>query len=294
MRLYFPNPIPAINRKFGIVIAPKPWFMKTLFLLLSCLLFIVIFSCKKPSPNGMENGRLSYGDSIFYLKTGSFTISPTKVRSGTYSAYPDNLLIDNSSGIITITLKGKDGQSQTGLKYKVNFRSTSGDFVDSAYIIISGINFLDGFHFLSQNDSILSPTYNANPSLPLPGGNYAIGTDNKLAINAANGQININESIRRGFFDDLSHASWKQTTIKYSINDNSNSTQNQLDIVLYHYNSLADVPANVSGLMQAHQALSVGVNRQTIPTTAAPVDNNLSSNLSLSKPRPPCVVIIGH
>lgn len=292
--MFSPDPITPISCTFGRPDVPKPWLMKTLSLFILFLSSILIFSCRKPSINPTQNGRLSYGDSVFYLKAGNYTISPTNTQPGTYFAFPDNLLIDNSSGNITVALKGKDGQSQTGLKYKISFRSSGGDLLDSTFIILSGINYLDGFHFLSQNDSILSPTYNANPSLSVPAGNYSIGADNKLAINPANGQININESIRRGFFDDPSHSSWKQTTIKYSINDNSNAVQNQLDIILYRYNSISEVPANVSGLMQAHQSLSVNVNRSTIPSTTAPIDNNLSSDLSLSKPRPPCIVIIGH
>lgn len=266
--------------------------MKTLpFQILFCLL--LIYACKKTPVTPTPKTRFAYSDSVFYLKSNSYTISPLNVTSGIYTAFPDNLLIDNSTGIITVALKGKDGQSQTGLKYKINFRSSSGD-VDSTYIIISGINYFDGFHYLSQNDSIIRPVYNSDTTKLLPPGNYGIGADNKLAINPANGQININESIRRGFFDDPSHSSWKQTTVKYSINDNSAGVENQIDVILYHYNNLSEVPSNISGLMQAHQVMSLSVNRTFIPSTIAPVDNNLSSNLSLSKPRPPCVVIIGH
>jgi hypothetical protein len=265
--------------------------MKTFLYILSFTCF-GFFSCKKETIAPKE--QLSYGDSLFYLKPGNYTISPMNAKPGTYTAFPDNLLIDNTTGTVTIGLKGKDGQSQTGLRYKINYRASNSDLIDSTYITLSGINYFDGFHYLAENDSIIAPTYNANNSLPIPGGNYSIGADGKLAINPANGQININESIRRGFFDVPAHGSWKQTTIKYAINDKSNAIENQLDIILYHYNSLADVPANVSGLMQAHQSLSLGLNRMAIPSTPAAIDNNLSSDLSLSKPRPPCIVIIGH
>jgi len=263
-------------------------------LLSSLALVVVMYSCHKSPVTTGGGGNLSYGDSVFYLKSNTYTISPLNIRAGTYMAFPDNLLIDNSTGTITIALKGRDGQSQTGLKYKINFQSSDGGTKDSAYIILSGINYLDGFHYLAQNDSIIRPVYNCDNTKSLPSGNYAIGADNKLAINPANGQINVNESIRRGFFDDPAHSSWKQTTIKYTINDNSGGVQNELDVVLYHYNNLSDVPSNVGGLMQAHQVMSLNVNRLAIPATTAPIDNNLSSSLSLSKPRPPCVVIIGH
>jgi hypothetical protein len=268
--------------------------MKTLFFKILAFTAVFAFSCKKSPVSTSQKAPYTYSDSIFYLRTSDYTISPLNMGAGTYVAFPNNLLIANTTGIITIALKGKDGQSQTGLRYKINFTSTAGDFTDSTFIIISGINYLDGFHYLSQNDSIILPTYNANPSLLVPVGNYSISADNKLSINPVNGQINVNESIRQGFFDDPSHSTWKQTTIKYSVNDQSNSVQNQLDVILYHYNSLSEVPTNVSSLMQAHQALSLGVNRLSIPSTVGPIDNNLSSNLSLSRPRPPCIVIIGH
>ena len=263
-------------------------------ILSSMALVAVLYSCHKSSLTNGGGGNLGYGDSVFYLKSNTYTVNPVNTRAGTYSAYPDNLLIDNATGAITVALKGRDGQSQTGLKYKIRFQSSDGGTRDSTFIVLSGINYLDGFHYLSQNDSIISPVYNCDVTKALPAGSYGIGADNKLAMNTTNGQINVNESIRRGFFDDPTHSTWKQTTIKYAINDNSGGVQNEMDVILYHYNSLSDVPSNVSGLMQAHQALSLSVNRLAIPSTAGPIDNNLSSSLSLSKPRPPCVVIIGH
>lgn len=267
----------------------------TLFRMLAVVAGLSVFSsCHKSPVTTGGDGNLSYGDSVFYLKSNTYTISPVNTRTGTYTAFPGNLLIDNSTGAITVALKGSDGQSQTGLKYKINFQSPGGGTKDSTFIILSGINYLDGFHDLSQNDSIISPVYNCDVTKSLPAGSYGVGADNKLAINTTNGQINVNESIRRGFFDDPTHSSWKQTTIKYTINDNSGGVQNEMDVILYHYNNLSDVPSNVSGLMQAHQLLSLSVNRLAIPSTAGPIDNNLSSSLSLSRPRPPCVVIIGH
>src|SRR5947209_10034968 len=144
--------------------------MKTLCVqILSIAFFLTIYSCTK-SPVTVQKNQFGYGDSVFYLRTNDYTISPVNATSGTYTAFPDNLLIDNATGAITIALKGKDGQSQTGLKYMISFRSSSGDFVDSTSIIIAGINYLDGCHYLPQNDSLVSPTYNADAYLLLPPG----------------------------------------------------------------------------------------------------------------------------
>lgn len=236
---------------------------------------------------------LSYGDSVFFLKSSTYTVSPKNARPGNYTAFPNNLKIDKTTGAITVSVKGNDGQSQTGLRYKIKFTSTTNE-VDSAYITISGITYIDRFYELSKNDSIIVPIYNADLSKELPPGNYSIGSDNKLAINPANGAIDIKETIRRGFFDNQLNASWKQTTIKYSSNDNSNGVTNNIDLILYYYNTINDIPSNVSALMQAHQRMTVGINGPAIPATFGSIDNNLSSDLSLSKPRPPCLIIIGH
>jgi hypothetical protein len=270
--------------------------MKTL----SILLLVMIFSflaCQKheatDNPTNPTNSKLSYGDSIFYLKSSSYTISPATAKTGTYTAFPNNLNINSSTGAITVTLKGNDGQSQTGLRYKIKFTSASNE-TDSTYITISGITYVDRFYDLSKNDSIIYPIYNADISKQLPVGNYNVSNDNKLALNGTNGQINIKETIRRGYFDNQLNASWKQTTIKYSANDNSNNANNNLDIILYYYNSINDVPSNVSALMQAHLRMAVGINTNAVPSTTGAIDNNLSSDLSLSRPRPPCIVIVGH
>jgi hypothetical protein len=263
--------------------APILYFATILFLL----------ACKKNSvkDNLSTNSKLSYGDSVFYLKSTSYAVSPVNGKQGTYSAFPDNLNINSSTGAITVSLKGNDGQSQTGLRYKIKFTSPNNE-TDSTYIIISGINYIDRFYDLAKNDSIIYPIYNADILKELPAGSYT--GDNKLAISNTNGQINIKEAIRKGFFDNQINASWKQTTIRYTANDQSNSSTNNIDVILYYYNSINDVPSNVSALMQAHQRMSIGINGPSIPSTFGAVDNNLSSDLSLSRPRPPCIVIVGH
>lgn len=255
---------------------------------------VLVLACKRSSVTNNpppSNNKLSYGDSIFYLKNASYVISPVNAKAGSYIAFPTNLDINAATGAVTVSLKGNDGQSQTGLRYKIKFTSATNE-VDSTYITISGITYIDRFYNLSQNDSLINPIYNADVSKEMPTGNFT--GDNKLALNNTNGQINIKETIRRGFFDNQLHASWKQTNIKYNTNDNSNSTDNSIDVILYYYNTINDVPSNVSALMQAHQRMAVGIGGTTIPSTSGTIDNNISSDLSLSKPRPPCIVIVGQ
>ncbi|MDB5205520.1 MAG: hypothetical protein JWR72_595 [Flavisolibacter sp.] len=249
--------------------------------------------CITPPLNG-GNLKLSYGDSIFYLKSADYVISPLKLKEGTYTTFPNNLKIDEATGKITVTVNGTDGASQTGLWYKIKYKSNTTNEEDSTNILIAGITYVDKIYNLAQGDSIIHPFYNGNPLEAIPRGNYDLQHDDEFAINPTNGQINIKESARRGFFDSNPLMGWKKATVKYAVDDNSKSVRNSIEIVLYYYNTLADVPSNVSSLMQAHQAMTLGFKTAPIPSTFGAIDNNLPSDLSLSKPRPPCLVIIGH
>lgn len=239
--------------------------------------------------------RLSYGDSVFYLRSNDYVLQPASTPgAGSYSVFPNNLTIDKSTGAITVTQKGADGESQTGLWYKVRFKSADGLTSDSTMVLISGLTYVDKFYSLAQGDSIIYPIYNGDVSKAVPQGNYDLTGDNKFAVNAVNGQINIKECLRRGFFSSgVMGTGWKRATVQYSINDNSRQTNNQIDLVIYYYRTMSDVPANVSALMQAHQRMTLGLRSlPDIPSTFGADETNLPSDLSLAKPRPPCVIIV--
>ena len=154
---------------------------------------------------------------------------------------------------------------------------------------------LDKIYRLSQNDTIIRPIYNADISKQLPAGTYGIQPDKRLEINTQNGEINIMECIRRGMFDSpMKNGEWEELTVNYKSNDGSNSITNRIDIALYYYKSVQDIPSNVSNLMRAHQAQVLGIPQDNIPLTTGPIDNDLPNNISYSKPRPPCVIIVGN
>lgn len=274
--------------------------MKRLFFvcgLIGCL--VLLSQCKKNCgcvPPNTSTYKLSYSDSVFYLKNNDYTVTPLTKGTGTYTVFPDNLRIDHSTGAVTVTPKGVDGESQTGMWYKIKFRSTDGSQIDSTLLLISGLTYVDRIYNLAQNDSIIYPIYNGDPSKAVPQGNYDLTADNKFAVNAVNGQINIKECLRRGFFNSgVMGSGWKVATVKYFINDASQQATNQIDLVIYYYNSVSEIPSNVSALMQAHQQQTVNLRAlPTIPNTNGPFETNLPSDLSLSKPRPPCLIIIPH
>ena len=266
-------------------------------IIISSLFFLT--QCSKNNIGCLDskaNQKLSYGDSVFYLKNSDYIITPLNGRTGIYTAFPNNLAIDKSTGKITVTVKGTDGESQTGMWYRITYKADTGKETDTTYILLSGLTYIDKFYRLSQNDSILSPIYNGDMANALPSGNYDIAHDDKFAINPTNGKINLRECMRRGFFGGGSvNTEWKISTIKYALDDKSSRAPNKIDIVIYYYHTMNDVPSNVSALMQAHQQMTVGLRSlPSIPSTPGAIDNNLPSNLSLSKPRPPCVIIVGN
>jgi hypothetical protein len=260
--------------------------------------FLLLTRCSKESGKGVpppyNTQKLAYGDSVFYLKNTDYTITPLSGKTGTYTSFPGNLRLDKTTGRITITTKGNDGESQTGLWYKIMYKSPDGQEVDSTLILLSGLTYVDKFYRLSQNDTIIYPVYNGNFTNAIPPGKYNLDQSNELAVNPANGQIDIKECIRRGFFGSQLHKGWEIAKIKYAINDNSRGAANEIDIVVYYYHSMTDVPSNVSAIMQAHQSMTVGLRTPPISSTIGEVDYGIPSNLSLSKPRPPCVIIVGN
>jgi hypothetical protein len=257
----------------------------------------MIVACKKEGGTGPVTNPLkfTYGDSVFYVQGQSYSITPIYHGDGTYEAFPNNLLIDSLTGQITIAVMGRGGESQTGLKYKIIYRSNNSSFIDSTFITISGINYLDRIFNVQAGDSILRPVYNADLSKPIPAGEFGIGADPRLAINPLNGEINLNECKRRGLFDiPAEHGEWEELEVFYRLEDASQKSLNRIDIALYYYNSVPTIPYNVADLMRTHQAMTLGVVQPEIPQTSGTYDKDLPENVSFFKPRPPCVIIVGN
>jgi hypothetical protein len=263
-----------------------------LWLFISSAFFL---SCdKNPSDEQPADGPFSYGDGVFYLKVDPYTVSPSVSRPGTYTAFPDNLNINNATGVITVSEDGKDGeQTQMGLKYKIIFTATTGE-KDSTFIVLAGINYQDKIYNLSQNQVKARPFYNADPARAIPPGNYGMRDNDKLVVNPANGEIDLQASINAGLFgDDPQNDDWRVIKVRYKANDNS-TEDTRMEIIVYYYDTVADIPSNVSEVMRAHQSLLLGLQPEVIPVTTAPPDLGIAGLVSPGKPRPPCIIIVGH
>ncbi len=260
---------------------------KTYFLLVSVVFSFAWLSCSKPSDNGDDPVgpyKLSYGDSILYMRpsAGDYIVSPTSQRPGTYSGFPDGIEIDGVTGAINVS------KSETGLRYRITHTATDGT-VTATMVVLSGITFTDKFYNLSLHDSIAFPVYNASPSraLPLSGSSFDDGNvanGGGCAVRTTNGSINLAETVRNGVFGTTPQNDRRETfEIKYRINDASGKTENKLKVLLYWYNTMADVPADVWETLNDRQNEGVFLKGAVAgrPGQAA-------------KPRPPCVIIVNH
>lgn len=259
--------------------------------LLACILVLIISACDKKGSNTGNStiAKLSYGDSVFYLQPGAndYIVTPVHAQNGTYTVFPeDGLNINQSTGAINVS------RSESGLRYKVFFRSPGGD-TSSTVVVISGVNYLDKYYNLSAKDTLCVPVYNAEPSKQIPAGAFddgGLANNSGCSIKTTNGVINLAQTVRNGLFGTVPQNDVrKEVEIKYRISDRSNNALNSIKVKLYYYNTAADVPEDLKQTIRDHEA-------QLLRTISSPVPSFslVGRTAKLEKPRPPCVVIIAH
>ncbi|MBI5858594.1 MAG: hypothetical protein HZB42_13225 [Sphingobacteriales bacterium] len=247
----------------------------------------VWLACNKPADGTIPPYNLSYGDSILYLKpSGNNIIYPMEHRSGTYTAFPEGIEVDENTGAINLD------NSETGLRYRITHTAPDGTKTE-AKVVLSGITFTDKFYHLSTGDSIAPPVYNAsvNRVLPLSGSNFDEGNvanGGGCSVRTDNGKINLAESIRNGVFGSPNPRNDDkiEIEIKYRINDGSGKSLNKLKVKLYWYNTMADVPQYLWDILNDRS--SQGVFLRGAIQSGTEITN------AAAKPRPPCVVIIAN
>lgn len=275
--------------------------MKKLFILFSFYAFIVIIttSCKKdtdtsaptdpivipPTPSSL----LSYGDSIFYLRSTANIISPLPMnRAGKFFGFPKGIELDELTGKINLE------ESEMGLRYKIMFVPDGSRDTISTKIVLAGINFYDGIYKLSQGDSIAMPIYNAKGVAYTPG-SFGTGLNNSFdegngcnsqgcAVSNVNGRINLAKSLRDGAISSTND-SQKEFTYYYKMDDASGKSLNKLKIILYYYQKRADIPQYLWDILLIDHA-------GTILRGAQGRGNGVDVVQAVAKPRPPCIVII--
>ncbi|MGB8194364.1 MAG: hypothetical protein WCF67_20705, partial [Chitinophagaceae bacterium] len=268
-------------------------------IILALLLFITAVSaCKKNNDGGddpLTNYSFSYSDSVIYPNGGDLRISPVTPMEGTYTAFPEGIELNESTGEIDVS------ESETGLRYRITFTPKNSTKIYTTTILLAGINYLDAFYFLSKNDTLSKAVYNGdvNRAVPVSSGKTVFDIDlgcNKegIAVNIADGTINLAKTIRNGFFGrHPDNDSRKEFEMEYKIDDKSKQAKQELKIKLYYYETMADVPQKYFDLLKDREGTILRSN-------GTPGDELISGVAGITgtagnaRPRPPCIFIIGR
>ena len=101
-----------------------------------------------------------------------------------------------------------------------------------------------------------------------------------------NGQINLTESIRNGLFGQIPQNNTKKGfDVLYRLDDKSGKALNKISILIYYFDTINDVTPDLAQTMIDHQIMTFQPNNAPMAT---------GTIQTASKPRPPCIVIIGH
>lgn len=268
------------------------------------------------------NSRLSYGDSIFYLKNqpGDYAILPVSTPSapGYFKANPIGLALDSITGRINVT------QSETGLRYKVYYLDSAGQRLDSVKLVISGIDYADGIYELQSTPVAYDtafPIYNARPELPLPcpsddddddddsdddddhgcifdetdlnndGNDDVPGViQDKLLVDSKRGTLDLEASFHAGVFGSSSPANGvtKDFTFYYRLQDASNMALNKITVRMYHFKKRSDIPQWLLDELNNRGDLAASVNSRPMGTA------NRVAYVESKPIRPPIIIIVSQ
>jgi hypothetical protein len=267
--------------------------------LLPLLLLLTVFAaCKKKGNEPGGDYSLSYGDSVIYLKNtgGDYIVQPATPMAGTYTAFPEGIELDESTGAINVS------KSETGLRYRISFTPAGSNRSYSTVVLLAGINYLDAFYFLSKNDTVSRAVYNGDLSkaIPVAAGKTVFDVDRGcnnegIAVNVNDGSINLMETIRSGFFGRHRNDDEEEFELVYKIDDKSQQARQSVKIKLYYYNTLADVPQKYWDLLKEREGTLLWAN-----TTQNPTGELISGVAGVdgvsgrARPRPPCIFIIAR
>jgi hypothetical protein len=279
-----------------------------LYSLLSLASLLLLWACQKTLPEDIlqeENNsqakstRLSYGDTIFYLKTtpGNYTVLPVSKPSapGKFKCLPLGLVLDSVTGLINVT------QSEAGMRYKVFYIGANGAALDSVKLVISGIDYKDAIYEIASTPNAYDtafPIYNARPQILLPCGdddedddgdlddddNQCVfdetdlnddGNDDipgviqdKLLVDIKKGTIDVEASFNAGIFGSSNPANGisKDFTMYYRLQDLSNRALNKITVRVYHFRKRSDIPQALLDTINIRNQIASAVNSRTAST----------------------------
>jgi hypothetical protein len=281
--------------------------MKNTIQIITVFFAFLSFSCSKHGNDNVGSPpqpAINYGDSVFYLDPSvtDFKVSPITANAGRYFGWPEGIDLDQNTGAINVS------KSETGLRYKIFFVPAGGGDTLTTIVTISGINFLDGFYRLSAGDSLVTPLYNGLRNQHIPGQNAGSIFDEGggcnsqgCDVNAGNGTINLASSVRNGIFGAVPASnSQRQFLLNYRIDDKSRKAANSINVKIYYFDTINDVPQDIYDLINSRQGsiLAIGDPAGIIATPHRLITSSravvVTGFTAVPKPRPPCIFIIGH
>ncbi len=216
---------------------------------------MISLSCKEK--NIVNSCDLSYENPIYYRKDGSEVIVKPKLspnERGVFVSDPDGLALDPQTGEININ------KSATGQAYQIKYISLDNKYLCQTDLIISGIDYPDGiYNIKKQEEYIVKCFYNANIRNAAPTGTNTIydvsgrALQNNLIIDPVTGDLKLKESIDKGLFSSLVDGAERTITFNYRINDQSNTSLNELTLNLLYYKSSARIPKEVRERLEKKQ-----------------------------------------
>ncbi len=262
---------------------------------------MLLSACSKNTTDAGAAYKLSYADALLYPRgetTDLQVIRPVTAATGTYSAFPEGLSIDNTTGAINLH------ESETGIRYRVYYTSANGSIKDSTLITIGGLNYVDGLYKINSADSIMDPLYNAAAGANLPGAANGSVIDegggcnnNGCAVDVSNAKINLAKTVRNGTFGNTPvNGSSKEFELKFRLNDNSGKGSNKLKIKVFYFTKLADITPQVWDLLNGRNGTVINSfsNADNTPIHGNTGGNIVNSSGSGKGRRPPCVVILSQ
>jgi hypothetical protein len=247
---------------------------------------------------------LIYGDSVLQVDENKGNkdqiILPVGNGSpGKYLSWPKGLSIDSITGAINVS------RSDQGARYVVGFVPIDGKDTCLQYVIISGVSYLDGIYSLSEQDTLVRPIYDANPSkAPFcdesgaddyfefgkgKGNDKCVfdgkGKDGKeqklnkkkIRIRSISGIIDLKYTLASGAFGASPRNGQEvRAVLSYQLNRNGKKALQELEMVFVYYKSRADIPQDLQDY--------IANSRQNI------LNFNIAS--FYGRPRPPLIVIV--
>ncbi|WP_194973940.1 molybdopterin-binding domain-containing protein [Aquiflexum lacus] len=254
----------------------------------------------------------SYSDTLYHINIDpEQIILPVNELSGTFESFPEGLELDSITGAIDIN------KSETGLKYRIEFKPSNNASSCSFFLSIAGINYLDEIFVLDQGERFAKAIYNGNQDGIIPCEEYNSedeedeedeedddddsckfdidGPDgNKLAdfgvsVDHDTGEIDMLETLEEETFgENPINGDARDFTLYYRISDESLSALNKIGVRLFYYETMADVPQELIDEIQEKRDLILSSGE------VGPNFRTLQDDVIKRKPRPPYLVIVAR